>query len=81
MMRAALILTGLIVAGPARAADAEIEPLDADFLEYLANLEGDDADWTLLAETDEKPRTQPDSKPAPEAQPRKAAARPATEER
>ena len=35
----------------ARAED--LEPLDAEFLEYLAALEGDDGDWTELA--DEKP--------------------------
>ncbi len=38
----------------ARAAD-EIEPLDADFLEYLANMEAMTTDWTLLDDPDRKP--------------------------
>jgi hypothetical protein len=33
----------------------EAEQLDADFLEYLANLEGDDDDWTLIAKAEEPP--------------------------
>lgn len=33
------------------------EQLDADFLEYLANLEGDDDDWTLIVETAEAEAT------------------------
>jgi hypothetical protein len=31
----------------------ETEQLDAEFLEYLAHLEGDEDDWTLLAQADE----------------------------
>lgn len=49
----------------------DTEPLDAEFLEYLGTLEGDDDDWTLVAETRNqddparKDRKAPqDSKPA-----------------
>jgi hypothetical protein len=33
----------------------ESEPLDAEFLEYLAQLEGDDDDWTLVVAAEESP--------------------------
>ena len=41
-----------LLAVPARA--AEPEPLDEEFLEYLAQLEGDEDDWTLF-EAEAKP--------------------------
>lgn len=40
----------LLLCLPRLAAAEEIEPLPVDFLEYLANLESDDEDWTLFAE-------------------------------
>lgn len=87
-MRGALILAGLIAAGSVRAAEAEIEPLDADFLEYLANMEGDDADWTLLAEAGagRKSKAEADGEAPPEAKaksrkPSQEATKPAGEER
>lgn len=79
-MRGVLILAGLMVASAgSRAAEAEIEPLDGAFLEYLANLEGDDDNWTLLAEADEKPPARadkPQSETAKPAQPGKETAQP-----
>jgi hypothetical protein len=61
----------------------EIEPLDADFLEYLANMEREDDDWTLLADAEDRQRTSTD-KAAAEAQAAKKAkeaASPAADER
>lgn len=57
----------------------EVEQLDADFLEYLANLEGDDDDWTLVAQTEEasEPRKDADSNPR---KPSKQAEPPAVDE-
>lgn len=86
MMRAALILAGLMVtSATVRSAEPESEPLDADFLEYLANLEADDDNWTLLAEPAEQPASPPDSKSRSETaaprKPSKEAAKPAAEER
>ena len=49
-----------------RAAPAEeVEPLPADFLEYLANFESDDDDWTLFTDEDakEKAAKTPDQRP------------------
>ena len=59
----------------------EAEQLDGDFLEYLAHLEGDDDDWTLVAQREEPP-----PKPAKDAQskaeqPSKQADKPAVDER
>jgi hypothetical protein len=58
------------------------EQLDADFLEYLAHLEGDDDDWTLVAQPEEAPTPPP--KPAEKSkapQPSKQADKPAVDER
>lgn len=41
------------VFGLLSAAAPAAEELDAEFLEYLAHLEGDDDDWTLIAATEE----------------------------
>lgn len=43
-------------AWPALAAE-KLAPLDAEFLEYLANFGSDEQDWTLFA--DEEPATEP----------------------
>jgi len=54
---------------PAREAPAS-EALDAEFLEYLATFEGEDADWTWFADDAEKPpqsQTQSDAKQAQSA--------------
>jgi hypothetical protein len=58
----------------------EPEQLDADFLEYLAQLEGDDDDWTLVAQPEEAP---PPAKKAGSKtpQPSKQADQPAVDER
>lgn len=71
--------------GTASHAADEIEPLDADFLEYLANMESDDDNWTLLDNPDQQPASQDsESEPADPPAARKAskeAAKPAVEER
>lgn len=66
----------------------EPESLDAAFLEYLANLEGDDDDWTLLADAADaagapaRPADhEPSSDDAEAPQSNKEAARPAAEQR
>jgi hypothetical protein len=74
----ACVLALLSVAAPAA---EEAEQLDAEFLEYLAHLEGDDDDWTLVAEAEEA-----QSPPHKEAQtktpkPSKQADEPAVDER
>ena len=43
---------------PAKVAPAS-EALDAEFLEYLATFEGEDADWTWFADETEKPAQSP----------------------
>ncbi len=43
----------LAVASVVAPAAEDPEQLDAEFLEYLANLEGDDDDWTLVAKAEE----------------------------
>lgn len=40
----------LLLCLPRLAVAEEIEPLPIDFLEYLANFESDDEDWTLFAD-------------------------------
>lgn len=72
--------------GTATHAADEIEPLDADFLEYLANMESDDDNWTLLDDSGQQPANQDSESEQPAAPPvaRKAskeAAKPAVEER
>lgn len=54
-----------VLLSAAAPAAEEPEQLDAEFLEYLANLEGDDDDWTLVAEAEEarsEPRKDADGK-------------------
>lgn len=85
-MRSALLLAGWMLVGAATQAADEIEPLDAAFLEYLANLEADDDNWTLLDDPDSEPASkdpeneQPAEKPAARKS-SKEAAKPAVEER
>jgi hypothetical protein len=54
-----------ILAAPTTVQAAErIEPVDAEFLEYLADLEGSQEDWTLFAEDEPKPvKARPDKDP------------------
>ena len=59
----------------------ESEQLDADFLEYLAHLEGDDDDWTLVAQPEETPAPPPKKAESKTAQPSKQADKPAVDER
>jgi hypothetical protein len=61
--------------------EKEAEQLDGDFLEYLAHLEGDEDDWTLVAEAEEAkspPRKEPESQPPKTS---KQADEPAVDER
>ena len=59
----------------------QTEHLDAEFLEYLAHLEGDEDDWTLVAEPDEA--RSPPGKDAASKRPKASeqANRPAVDER
>lgn len=76
-MRRGLLLAGWMLIGAAAPAADEFEPLDADFLEYLANLEADDDNWTLLDDPDRQPASR-DSENEPPAE--KPAARKSNEE-
>ena len=60
---AVMLVSFLMISGVTQAAD-EIEPLDVEFLDYLANMEGDDDDWTLLATEQPGVSSEPASKPA-----------------
>jgi len=77
------VMTVLLLLGPSGFAADKIEPLEGAFLDYLANLEGDDDDWTLLAEAGKSPPPATPSKDRP-AKPdtaSKEAANPAVDER
>ncbi|WP_129641216.1 hypothetical protein [Peristeroidobacter agariperforans] len=83
-MRTALLLAVSMLTGMLTHAADEIEPLDADFLDYLANLEADDDNWTLLDDPDREPASQDSEKEPAKPAARKAnkeAAKPAVEER
>ncbi len=79
MFRAALMTVLLLLSLSGRAAD-EIEPLEGAFLDYLANLEADGDDWTLLANA-EDPTPPPPSTAKPEKPAKEAASNPAVDER
>jgi hypothetical protein len=71
----------LVVLSTALPAAEDAEQLDAEFLEYLAQLEGDDDDWTLVAaakEAQTAPRKDAETT-APKTS--KQADRPAVDER
>jgi hypothetical protein len=72
----ACVLALLAAAAPAA---EEAEQLDAEFLEYLAHLEGDDDDWTLVADTQEAPPPKDVESKTPK--PSKQADKPAVDER
>jgi len=84
-MKRALFMAGWMLTGVALQAAEEIEPLDADFLEYLANMEDEEDNWTLIEEARGKPAAASESaQSATRAEARKAskeAAKPAVEER
>jgi hypothetical protein len=63
-----LIVPGLSVPGGLHAAE-KLEPIDAEFLEYLADLEGLEEDWTLF-ERKEPAKAKP-AKPKPTEEPAK----------
>ena len=72
-------------AWPAAAAE-KLPPLDAEFLEYLANFGSDEEDWALFVDDeDEEPAKEPPAAKAPAAQrdgsKSEAAAQPAAEKR
>jgi hypothetical protein len=74
----ACVLALLSATAPA-AEDAE--QLDADFLEYLAHLEGDDDDWTLVAQGEEPQPTPRKDADIKAEKPSKQADPPAVDER
>jgi hypothetical protein len=85
-VKKALLLAGWMLSGAALQAADEIEPLDADFLDYLANMESDDDNWTLLDDAGSKPANKDSENEdrSKQPEPRKAskeAAKPAVEER
>ena len=63
------VLCGSLSTFPCFAATPE--PLDTEFLDYLANCEGKEDDWTLVASEKErrKPATPPVRPPAKSAEP------------
>ena len=80
MSRVLFLVAWMLLGAVTRAAD-EIEPLEGDFLEYLANMEDEDDDWTLLEGAPHKPA---EGEQAPKDEPRKPskeAAKPAVDER
>lgn len=79
MIRASLSVGLLLVTAGVWAAE-ESEPLDADFLEYLANLEGDEDNWTLLVDA-EPARGSSQQADTQASKPSKEAAKPAADER
>lgn len=79
-MKRALLVVGWMLLGAVTQAADEIEPLDGDFLEYLANMEDEDDDWTLLEEAPRKAATAAEGEQSTQ-KPSKEAAKPAVEER
>jgi hypothetical protein len=75
--RGSLALLSLLWWAAVRA-DEKIEPVDAEFLEYLAELEGAEEDWTLFER--EEPRTKPPTSRPAEPPPKARAAKPAADE-
>ena len=71
----------LVLLGAVAAAAEESEQLDAEFLEYLATLEGDDDDWTLVAQAEETPAPPRKDAESKIPKPSKQADQPAVDER
>ncbi|MBL8267638.1 hypothetical protein [Steroidobacter sp.] len=86
-MRRALLLMSLVATSTSTLAAEDIDPVDADFLEYLGTLEGDEDNWTLVEQAASKPApasTSPAKAPATATESGKAskeAAKPAAEQR
>jgi hypothetical protein len=67
-MRTASAVSVLLFACAWPAAAAEkLPPLDAEFLEYLANFGSDEEDWALFVDDEEKPATEPPAAKEPAA--------------
>lgn len=81
LMRRWLLPCLFAVLSTAAPAAEEAEQLDADFLEYLAHLEGDDDDWTLLAQAEEQQAPPPKDAESKASKPSKHADQPAVDER
>jgi hypothetical protein len=79
-MKRVLLLVGWMLLGAVTQAADEIEPLDGDFLEYLANMEDEDDDWTLLEDAPAKTADGEANKDEAR-KPSKEAAKPAVDER
>lgn len=81
-MKGALFLAGWMLTGAGAQAADEIEPLDLEFLDYLANMETDDDNWTLLDDREQQraSNSAESEKPATD-QATQEAAKPAVEER
>lgn len=79
MLRPAFMTLMLLPSLSGFAAD-EAEPLEGAFLDYLANLEADNDDWTLLAAAQD-PSPPPPGATKPEQPPKAAASNPAVDER
>jgi len=76
-MKSALLLTGWALIGMGAQAANDIEPLDADFLDYLVKTASDGGNWTLLGDAEHK---QVRKSVANEVPAHKPAARKVTEE-
>ena len=80
MIRGAPACVLALLSATAPAAE-DVEQLDADFLEYLAHLEGDDDDWTLVAQPEEAQTPPRKDAEGPPQKASKQADRPAADER
>jgi hypothetical protein len=80
-MSRVLFLVGWMLLGAVTQAADEIEPLDGDFLEYLANMEDEDDDWTLLEGAPRNPAEGEQAKQDETRKPSKEAAKRAEDER
>jgi hypothetical protein len=76
-----LALLSLMLCSLAARADEKIEPIDAEFLEYLAELEGAEDDWTLVEREAPRKQTAAAKPPAATPKPTSKTATPAPDER
>jgi hypothetical protein len=75
-----LALLSLALCSLAARADEKIEPIDAEFLEYLAELEGAEDDWTVV-EREEPRKKAAAAKPSEPPKAQAKTAKPAADER